>query len=328
MTSSAAPPTDANRGPRPGAGAAPPATPPATPLPGPIARWVLAARPRTLTAAFAPVAIGGATAYATGLFDAWPFLLAMLGAFAIQIGTNFANDYYDFVKGADTEERLGPVRVTQAGLIPPARVRAAMFLTFGFAMLTGSLLVAHAGWPVVWIGLASVASGIAYTGGPFPLAYNGLGDVFVFIFFGIVAVMGTHYVQTFEWSSWALLSAAPPGALATAILAVNNLRDVDTDVKANKRTLAVRFGREFARGEYVGLLVLAWAVPLVLAVVREQPAFLLPFLALPVAFPLVRSVFRDAGAPLNETLAGTAKLLAIHSVLFAAAWVVDGATGA
>jgi 1,4-dihydroxy-2-naphthoate octaprenyltransferase len=286
--------------------------------------WLLATRPRTLTAAWAPVFVGAAWAWHEGVFALLPVLAALLGATLIQIGTNFANDYYDFVKGADTEERLGPVRVTQAGLIAPQTVFRAMVATFAAAFAVGIYLVAVGGWPIVAIGLASLLCGWAYTGGPYPLGYNGLGDVFVMIFFGMVAVCGTWWVQagTWSWSAWVL--SLPVGALATAIIVVNNLRDAETDVKAGKRTLAVRFGKAFVRWEYTGLLALAFGVPVGMAVWQASVWFVLPLLALPLAFAPLRSVWNDAGRALNPTLGATARLLLVHGVLLAAACVVSG----
>lgn len=279
--------------------------------------WVLASRPKTLTAAFAPVAVGTAVAAWHGGFRALPAFMAMVGAFLIQIGTNFANDYYDFKKGADTEERLGPTRVTQAGLIAPDQVKRAMIATFALAVVSGVYLVTIGGWPILVIGLLSVACGIAYTGGPYPLGYNGLGDVFVFVFFGIVAVVGTTYVQTLTWEPLALVASLPIGALCTNILVVNNLRDADTDVKAGKRTVAVRFGKGFVRAEYIVMLGLAVASTVVLCLWTQSPTPGIPLLTLPIAVRLTKSVFRDSGRVLNTTLENTAKLLAIFGVLSA-----------
>ena len=222
--------------------------------------WVLAARPRTLPAALVPVIVGTAIAYLEG-HAAWlPACLALWGATWIQIGTNFANDYFDARKGADTADRLGPTRVTQAGLASPRAVLAATAIAFGLAALGGLGLVAIAGWPIVAIGVLSILSGLAYTGGPFPLGYHGLGDLFVFLFFGLVAVTGTVFVQAHTVSPLAWGLSIPVGLLATAIIVVNNLRDAPTDVRAHKRTLAVRFGTRFARVEYTLLVALALAM--------------------------------------------------------------------
>ena len=305
---------------------------------GAVRAWVLAARPQTLPAAVAPVLVGTGLAVHDGVFSALPALAALLGAALIQIGTNFANDYYDAVQGADTDEREGFTRVTQAGIIEPARVRAAAFTTFGVAIVLGTTLVYVGGLPVVVIGLASVASGWAYTGGPYPLGYVGLGDLFVFVFFGLVAVTGTYYVQaadrladplplgvptgTVTWE--ALVAGAAIGALATAILVVNNIRDRETDAAAGKRTLAVRLGYRVSRVQYAALLVLAFVVPPVLVVgATHGMAVLLPLVTAPYALWICRTVWtRTDGAALNPALEQTGRLLAAYAVLFSIGVVV------
>lgn len=213
--------------------------------------WVGAARPRTLPAAVAPVVVASALAWRDGDFVAPAALACMAFALLIQIGTNFANDYYDFVKGADTAERVGPRRAVAAGLVAPAVMKRAMVAVFALAFLAGLTLLGYGGWPLLIIGVASILGGIAYTGGPYPLGYNGLGDVFVFIFFGLVAVTATYFVQAGVVTSEAWIAGAGVGALSANILVVNNYRDVDTDARAGKRTLVVRFGRGFARGQFV-----------------------------------------------------------------------------
>jgi 1,4-dihydroxy-2-naphthoate octaprenyltransferase len=289
---------------------------PDTHSPSLLLTWIRASRPATLTAALVPVMVGTAVAHATRGIRWDTALAALLGACAIQIGTNFANDVFDAEKGADTEARLGPVRAVAAGLLSARAMRLAMIAAFAIATLFGSYLVWTSGWPIVVIGVLSIASGIAYTGGPFPLGYNGLGDVFVMIFFGFVAVLGTIVVQTSElpWLGWA--AAVPVGAIATAILVVNNVRDRSTDVHAGKRTLVVRFGRRFGELEYAALLVLAYVVPVALALWRGSPWIALPLASAPLAVALTRRLLREEGAPLNATLAGTAKLLLLHGVLF------------
>lgn len=238
-----------------------------------LSYWLLAIRPKTLTASLAPVMLGTALAYRDGYFSAAYLSLTLLGALLIQIGTNLCNDYFDFYKGADTHERQGPVRVTQAGLISPAQVKLGFVLVFGLAACVGILLILRGGWPIFWIGLASLISGIAYTAGPYALAYLGLGELFVLIFFGPVAVAGTYYVQALRFSWPACLYGIALGLLSCAILAVNNLRDLEQDKKANKKTLAVRFGKKFAHFEYVFCLLVpaliafwlhAWAASLLL----------------------------------------------------------------
>lgn len=281
--------------------------------------WVMAARPKTLTAAAAPVFTGTGLAAHHDVLAWLPAAAALLGALLIQIGTNLANDYYDFIRGGDTEERIGPVRVTQAGILAPEQVRRAMVLTLAAAMLVGVYLVFIAGWPIVWIGLASVACAVLYTGGPFPLAYHGLGDVFVFVFFGLVAVGGTTFVQGLVWPPDALLAGAALGALSTAILVVNNLRDIETDEKAGKRTLAVRIGARGTKAEYVMLLSLAAAVPPIGVSLFSWPlAALVALVALGAAVPPLRTVltYRDP-RELNPALGGTARVVALYGGLLA-----------
>jgi len=279
--------------------------------------WIAAARLRTLPAAVVPVAVGTAVAHASGAV-AWPAALAALaGSLAIQIGTNFANDVFDAEKGADTPDRIGPLRAVSAGLISPRAMKIAMACAFAVASLFGLYLLSVGGWPIAAIGLASIASGIAYTGGPYPLGYHGLGDVFVLAFFGFVAVCGTAYVQVGSVPGLAWLAAIPVGALATAILVVNNVRDRATDARAGKRTLAVRFGRPAALVEYALLLAVAYAVPLALAA-TGRPWAALPLATLPLAWLRMRALLRAASGPEhNACLAATAQLLVAHGILFA-----------
>lgn len=297
----------------------PPVSQPLEIAPGSIRAWVLAARPATLTAAFVPVAVGTACAIAMSGFRLGPALAALLGAVFIQIGTNFANDVFDFEKGADTEERLGPVRVTQAKLLTPRQVRTGMIATFALAGVCGVYLTWIAGWPVVAIGIASILSGIAYTGGPFPLGYHGLGDLFVMIFFGFVAVCGTAFVQLGYVPHLAWWAAVPVGALATAILVVNNVRDRVTDARCGKRTLAVRLGRTGALAEYMALIIVAYAVPTWLYVAGHGTLFtLLPIFSAPLAGVQVRALVNATDGPThNRILKATAQLLLLHGVLFA-----------
>lgn len=286
--------------------------------PGSVRAWVLAARPATLTAAFAPVAVGTACAWRVNAFRWDAALAALFGAFLIQIATNFANDMYDFQKGADTKERLGPVRAAQAGLLTVAQLRRGIVATFALALVVGLYLTWVAGPAVVVIGLSSIAAGLAYTGGPFPLAYNGLGDLFVMLFFGFVAVCGTAFVQALYVPEIAWLASVPIGALATAILAVNNVRDFEGDATAGKRTVVVRFGRQGGVREYALLLLIAYATPIVMLVLGSTSAWVcLPLLTVPWGLQLSRSVSRDKGTALNRTLAGTAKLLSVYGILFA-----------
>jgi 1,4-dihydroxy-2-naphthoate octaprenyltransferase len=286
--------------------------------PGSFRAWVLAARPPTLFAAVVPVLVGTACAASAGSFRPLPALAALTGALLLQIAANFANDVFDYEKGADTAERLGPLRAVQAGLLTPASVRRGLWLTLALSLLVGVYLTAVAGPLIVGIGLASMLAAVAYTGGPYPLGYHGLGDVFVMLFFGFVAVGGTTYVQTGAFTPLSLWAAVPVGALATAILVVNNLRDRETDARAGKRTLAVRLGERGALAEYALLVCVAYAVPLALfATGRAGASALAPLLTLPLAAALVRSVARERGRALNPLLKRTALLLFAHGVLFA-----------
>jgi len=296
----------------------------AAPLAAPSLRtWLLAARPKTLTAAVVPVVVGTGLALGQGMAVLWPALAALVGAMLIQIGTNLTNDYYDFRKGADTHERVGPTRVTQSGLIAPQTVLAAGAGCFALAVLVGVSLVARGGWPFVAIGLASVLAGWAYTGGPYPLGYHGLGDLFVMVFFGLVAVPGTFYAQALLLVPAVWPAAVAVGATGTMILVVNNLRDMDTDARAGKRTLAVRFGRGFGRAEYVALLILALAMPvLMLAAGWARWPVLLALLAAPLAWPPLSRVLGTTGAALNPALGTTARFQAAFGLLLAAgAWL-------
>ena len=287
--------------------------------PGRAAVWIHALRIPTLAASVVPVVVGSALAWRHGAFHLGIALAALVGAVAIQIGTNLANDLYDFRKGADSGARLGPPRVLPRGWLSPRAVRDAMLGSFGLATLAGLYLVYRSGWPVVAIGLVSIASGVAYTAGPFALAYVGLGDLFVFLFFGLVAVVGTYYVQAGVIHPEALLAAIPVGALATAILVVNNARDIDTDRAAGKRTLAVLLGRSGARGEFVGLLLGAYGIPLGLWAQGLRSAWiLLPLATVALATQATQAMLeREDGAALNRALIDTARLHAIFGLLFA-----------
>lgn len=293
--------------------------------PGSLRAWILAARLPTLPAAVAPVAVGTACAVAVGGFRAGPALAALVGALAIQVGTNFANDLFDYEKGADDHDRIGPPRVVQLGLISPARVRLGMIVAFGLATAAGAYLITAAGPIVIVIGVASIVAAIAYTAGPFPLGYHGLGDLFVLLFFGFVAVCGTVYVQALQVPSLAWWSALAMGSLATAILVVNNLRDIEGDAKAGKRTMAVRFGRRFALAEYVLLLAAALAVPVVLVGGGLAGGWtLLPLLCLPLAGRLVHRAFTTSGPAMNPLLFATARLELLFALLLAVGLVLDG----
>jgi 1,4-dihydroxy-2-naphthoate octaprenyltransferase len=281
--------------------------------------WVLACRPATLTAAFTPVAVGTACAFAVDKLAWGPALAALFGAFCIQIGTNLANDVFDFEKGADTSERLGPVRAVQAGLLSAREVRTGMVVAFGLATLAGLYLTWVAGWVVVAIGIASIVSGIAYTGGPYPLGYHGLGDLFVMVFFGFMAVCGTVFVQAGSVPSLSLWAALPVGALATAVLVVNNIRDRLQDAAAGKHTLAVALGPTGARVEYALLVTVSYLAPLGSMIFEHlSPWVLLPLATMPWGFILIRRVWSGEGRALNPLLKRTAQLLLVHGSLLAA----------
>jgi 1,4-dihydroxy-2-naphthoate octaprenyltransferase len=286
--------------------------------------WVLASRPKTLPASAVPVLVGSAVAASEGAFVLLPALVALLCALLIQISTNLANDYFDFLKGADTDKRLGPTRVTQSGLIPPTTVRNTMFGVIALTFVLGMYLVSIAGWPIFAVGVVSLVCAVLYTAGPYPLAYVGLGDVFVFVFFGVVAVTGTHYVQALRFSTSALVASLAPGAISTAILVVNNYRDIDTDREVGKRTLAVRIGKAATRHEFRALLVFAYLVPPVQVLTLQANAWLLlPLLTIPLALPIVRLVDTSQGTPLNRGLAMTGRLLVAYGVLYSLGWVLS-----
>jgi 1,4-dihydroxy-2-naphthoate octaprenyltransferase len=281
--------------------------------------WLLAARPRTLAVAIGPIVVGTAVAATEGGARALPALATLLGAVLLQLGSNFANDVYDFEKGADTDERIGPPRATQLGLLTPRQMRQGMLVVFGSAILVGIYLIAIAGWPIAAIGVASIVVAVAYTGGPWPLGYHGLGDAMVFLFFGLIAVMGATYVQTLEVSLMALVASIPVGAMATATLVVNNVRDRETDERAGKRTLAVRLGARGGRLEYVALVAIAyWMLPVYFSFFERSVWIFLPLLTFPRACYLIGVVFRKADGPtLNSALGGTAQLGLAFSLLFA-----------
>lgn len=278
-----------------------------------------ASRPRTLPAAVAPVLVGSALAWQDGWFQLAPALLCLGFALLVQVGTNFANDYYDFIKGADTAVRVGPRRAVAAGLVAPATMKRAMVLTFAAAFALGLGLVQWGGPWLLVVGVASILCGIAYTGGPFPLAYHGLGDVFVFLFFGLVAVAGTFFVQAGELTGAALLAGVPIGLLAANILVVNNYRDVETDAKAGKRTLVVRLGRRAARVQFAGAWLISLAVPAVFwRALGFSMGVLLPCILAPVAWRhLIRLRQSKSPSELIALLGDTGKLLALYALLFA-----------
>lgn len=279
--------------------------------------WMLATRPRTLPAAVAPVLVGTAMAIADRQFALLPAAAALMVALLLQIGVNLANDYFDYIKGIDTQDRLGPPRVTQSGLIPAKQVKTGILIVIILSTIPGLYLASVGGWPVILIGLFCFAAALAYSGGPFPLASHGLGDLFVFIFFGLVAVCGTYYVQALQLTSMVWLMGAIQGLLITAILVVNNLRDIQTDRRSGKRTLAVMIGERGSRIEYLLLLAIAYAIPFILWLGSVSSAWvILPLLSLPLAIYLTRLIWTSpGGSVLNEVLASTAKLVLLYSLL-------------
>ena len=289
-----------------------------------LKNWLLAVRPKTLPAGIAPVLMGTIMAFGDGIGDVPTALVCFLVALLLQIGTNLANDYYDFQKGADTVERVGPTRVTQAGLIPPQQVKAAFIGVFALAALASIYLVMRGGWPIGVIAALAILSGIFYTAGKHPLGYMGLGDLLVFIFFGPVAVAGTYYVQSLELNAAIIYAGIAPGLFSVAILTVNNLRDIDSDRKSGKNTLAVRFGRGFALSEYLFCVLGACIVPVFIYMFIQDHLLILVSSAISVAaIPTIKTVLtRSEGVALNVALVSTARLLLIYSVLFAAGWLL------
>lgn len=286
--------------------------------------WFLAIRPKTLWAAVAPVIIGTALAYDVGGVHWLSAAAALMGALFIQIGTNLSNDYFDFKKGADAQNRLGPVRVTQSGLIAPEKVKAAAHIAFKIAFIIGIYLVIRGGWPIVIIGLLSIVFGIMYTGGPFPLGYKGLGEIFVLIFFGPVAVGGTYYVQVLEIDWVVIACGLSPGLISVAILTVNNLRDIESDAKAGKRTLSVRFGKTYAQILYLASMLMASIMPLLIWLKTGFHVYsLLTLLIIVMAVPAIKKVFEyQNGVELNKVLEYTGQLLLLYSILFAVGWLM------
>ena len=291
--------------------------------PAPWKVWLMAARPKTLPAGIVPVVVAGAIAYGDGGFHAWSFLAALFGSIMIQVGANYANDLFDFMKRTDTSERIGPIRVTQAGLATPRQTAIAAIIVFSLAAAAGLFLVYRGGWPIAIIGLASIACGILYTAGPVALGYIGVADIFVLIFFGPVALAGTYYVQTLHMSWEIILAGVPFGMISTAILTVNNLRDAESDRRGGKKTLAVRFGRTFARFEYLLMLLGAAALAVIIALGVKRTLLLLSIVYLLPAVPVMKDVFTTTdGEKLNGALAATGRLLIIYGLLFGAGWLM------
>lgn len=288
-----------------------------------IQSWILASRPKTLPAAFVPVLVGSSIAYNQGKFYPLYSLIALICSLLIQIGTNFTNDLYDHLKGADTEKRKGPLRVLSAGLISPNEMKLAIVLVFGLTFLLGLYLVYVTDWKIFVIGVFSIIAGLAYTAGPYPLAYHGLGDLFVFLFFGIIGTMGTYYLHHQEFTFISFLVSLPVGALITNILIVNNYRDVEEDKQAGKNTLAVILGREFSRYEYIFFLLLAFFIPFILYFkFNFNATVFLPYVTLPFAIILAKMIFSFQGQQLNKTLEVSAKYSALYGILFSAGMII------
>ncbi len=268
--------------------------------------------------------IGTAMAFDSGGFHLLASLAALLGAIFIQIGTNYSNDYYDFIKGADSENRLGPTRVTQAGLVSPLQVKNAAFIAFSLAFIAGLYLVYRGGWPIVIIGLSSIAFGMLYTAGPFALGYKGLGELFVLIFFGPVAVGGTYYVQTINISWPVIVAGLSPGLISVGILTINNLRDIGNDTAAGKLTMSVRFGAAYSKTQYTCAIFLASIIPLILWLeTGSHPFAVVAFLTLVAALPAVKKVFSyQRGEELNQVLENTGRLLLLYGLLFSIGWIL------
>lgn len=283
-----------------------------------IESWVLASRPKTLLAAVVPVIIGSALASNRGVFHLGAALVALFCSTLIQVATNFVNDLYDHFKGADTHERVGPQRALATGLITVPEMKIGIIISFGLAFLLGLYLVYLGGWIILLIGILSIIAGIAYTAGPYPLAYNGLGDVFVFVFFGLVGTVGTFYVQAHYLEPIVFWASIPVGALITNILVVNNYRDIDQDRAASKFTLAVKFGEKFTRLQYSLFMLLSYIVPFVaFFTFKRELIILLPLLSIPLGIKLIKMIYTLKGTDLNKTLELTAKLSALYGFLFA-----------
>ena len=287
-----------------------------------MGNWIIAIRIKTLPAAISPVILGTALAFHDGDSNSFILFMTLLAAVLIQIGANFANDVYDFEKGSDRADRLGPQRATQSGLISPADMNKAMWKIFALAIGVGFYLAYVGGWPIVIIGLASIAAGIAYTGGPYPLGYHGFGDIFVFLFFGLIAVPGTYYLQTGSVTEFSLWLGAVMGMLTTAILVVNNIRDKDADIISGKKTLAVRFGKTFSNIQFILLVMLPFLLPFHLWRQWNKMSFLLTLFTLPIAVHLIIQLFNNTGADLNKVLAGTARFLFIFTLLLSAGLII------
>lgn len=288
-----------------------------------IQSWILASRPRTLPAAIVPVMVGSALAMHDGKFQIVYSIVALLCSALIQIGTNFTNDLYDYLKGADNKNRKGPLRVMISGLISKKEMTFGIILVFSTAFLLGLYLVYSTSWIILIVGVVSIIAGLAYTAGPFPLAYNGLGDLFVFLFFGLVGTSGTYFLHHQKITAEVLIAAIPVGALITNILVVNNYRDIEEDKQAGKNTLAVKLGKIFSLYQYIILNALSFIVPLIFFIFYNYHFLvLLPFLTLPLIFNLIKMLSTESSTGLNKTLELTAKESALFGLLFSIGLIV------
>lgn len=285
--------------------------------------WFLACRPKTLLASFVPVIVGSSLAVAEKNFSPLLSLVALIVALLIQVGTNFVNDLYDHLKGADNKNRVGPLRVLNSGLVSAKEMKRAIILIFVVAFSLGLVLVANSGLIILAIGILSIIAGIAYTAGPYPIAYNGLGDICSFIFFGLVGTVGTYYLNTNQISSIAFIAAIPVGALITNILVVNNYRDFEQDKVAGKKTLAVMLGKTFSLYEYIFLIAFSFLVPLIIYIHYNVSAWIfLPYVTFPFAYKLIIAMLQNNGAELNPTLELTAKLSVLFGFLFSLGFIL------
>ena len=274
-------------------------------------KWIITSRPKTLTAAISPVLLGSALAYYDGFFDIITFFFILFAACLIQIGTNYSNDLFDYLRGTDNSNRLG------TGMLSQKEIQKAIIIIFSLAIIFGFYLALLGGWVIVAIGLSSIFFGIIYTGGPYPLAYNGLGDIFVFIFFGLVAVSGTYYLHTGIFTFDTIILGSALGCLSTCILIINNLRDIDNDKKHKKNTLAVYIGRKFTKIEYLLLITTAYLIPIYISYAfGNKSSIYIVYFTLPIAIRLIIDIFYKTDSALNVTLEGTAKLLFLYTLLF------------
>ena len=288
-----------------------------------MGNWLIAIRIKTLPAATSPVILGTALAFHDGDSNSFILFMTLLAAVFIQIGANFANDVYDFQKGTDRDDRLGPKRATQSGLITPEEMKTAMWRIFALAIFVGFYLAWVGGWPIVFIGLASIAAGIAYTGGPYPLGYHGWGDAFVFIFFGLIAVPATYYLQTGFITNNSLWMGAALGMLSTSILVVNNIRDMETDIVTGKKTLAIRLGKSFSQIEFSILVIFPFIIPLCMWWnTKDNMSLFITLFALPIAVHLIIQLISKSGKELNNVLAGTARFLSIFTLLLSVGLII------